>query len=150
VAPLTLTARLPNILAGLSYISFHSNQFASGEIRGQITAVAESKLSPCSGSGSLGSLASPWSAFASRRRPDGDSPAYLQTIQAVAALLAIKGQHTPAKSVRTNDATLASLPRCDPSSRAVAQSARAWPRSRSSKPHPRASEASNGEDPGRR
>jgi hypothetical protein len=32
----TLTAQLPNILAGLSYINFHTVQFGGGEIRGQI------------------------------------------------------------------------------------------------------------------
>jgi hypothetical protein len=37
----TLTAQLPNILAGLSYINFHTLQFPGGEIRGQITAVPE-------------------------------------------------------------------------------------------------------------
>lgn len=37
----TLSAQLPNILAGLSYINFHTVQFPGGEIRGQITAVPE-------------------------------------------------------------------------------------------------------------
>jgi glucose/arabinose dehydrogenase len=32
----TLTAQLPNILAGQSYINFHTNRFPGGEIRGQI------------------------------------------------------------------------------------------------------------------
>ena len=32
----TLTAQLPNILAGLSYINFHTDRFRGGEIRGQI------------------------------------------------------------------------------------------------------------------
>jgi hypothetical protein len=32
----TLTAQLPSILAGLSYINFHTVQFGGGEIRGQI------------------------------------------------------------------------------------------------------------------
>ena len=32
----TLTAQLPSILAGLSYINFHTTQFPGGEIRGQI------------------------------------------------------------------------------------------------------------------
>ena len=33
----TLTAQLPNILAGRSYINFHTTQFGGGEIRGQLT-----------------------------------------------------------------------------------------------------------------
>jgi hypothetical protein len=37
----TLLAQLPNILAGLSYINFHTVQFGGGEIRGQITQVPE-------------------------------------------------------------------------------------------------------------
>jgi hypothetical protein len=37
----TLTAQLPNIFAGLSYINFHTVQFGGGEIRGQIQAVPE-------------------------------------------------------------------------------------------------------------
>ena len=32
----TLTAQLPNILAGLSYINFHTTRLPGGEIRGQI------------------------------------------------------------------------------------------------------------------
>jgi glucose/arabinose dehydrogenase len=32
----TLTAQLPNILAGLSYINFHTTRLSGGEIRGQI------------------------------------------------------------------------------------------------------------------
>lgn len=39
----TLTAQLPNILSGNSYINFHTTQFPGGEIRGQIlpTAIPE-------------------------------------------------------------------------------------------------------------
>jgi CHRD domain/PEP-CTERM motif len=37
----TLTAQIPNILAGLSYINFHTVQFGGGEIRGQILPVPE-------------------------------------------------------------------------------------------------------------
>jgi hypothetical protein len=37
----TLTAQLPNILAGRSYINFHTTQYGGGEIRGNITAVPE-------------------------------------------------------------------------------------------------------------
>lgn len=37
----TLTAQLPNILSGLSYINFHTTQFPGGEIRGQLVAVPE-------------------------------------------------------------------------------------------------------------
>jgi hypothetical protein len=35
----TLAAQLPNILAGRSYINFHTKQFGGGEIRGAIVAV---------------------------------------------------------------------------------------------------------------
>lgn len=34
----TLTAQLPNLLAGRSYINFHTTQFGGGEIRGNIVA----------------------------------------------------------------------------------------------------------------
>lgn len=37
----TLTDNLPSILAGLSYINFHTVQFGGGEIRGQILRVPE-------------------------------------------------------------------------------------------------------------
>ncbi|HVF63559.1 MAG TPA: CHRD domain-containing protein [Casimicrobiaceae bacterium] len=37
----TLTAQLPSILAGLSYLNFHTVQFPGGEIRGQILKVSE-------------------------------------------------------------------------------------------------------------
>jgi hypothetical protein len=37
----TLTAQLPGILSGLSYINFHTVQFFGGEIRGQILKVSE-------------------------------------------------------------------------------------------------------------
>ena len=37
----TLTDTLPSILAGLSYINFHTVQFGGGEIRGQILRVPE-------------------------------------------------------------------------------------------------------------
>ena len=37
----TLAAQLPNILAGNSYINFHTTQFGSGEIRGTLQVVPE-------------------------------------------------------------------------------------------------------------
>jgi hypothetical protein len=37
----TLAAEIPNLLAGLTYINFHTVQFGGGEVRGQITAVPE-------------------------------------------------------------------------------------------------------------
>ena len=37
----TLTAQLPNILAGRSYINFHTSQFPGGEVRGAINIVPE-------------------------------------------------------------------------------------------------------------
>jgi len=40
----TLTAQLPNILAGLSYINFHTTQFGAGEIRGQIVTPEPSSI----------------------------------------------------------------------------------------------------------
>ena len=40
----TLTAQLPNLLAGLAYLNFHTVQYPGGEIRGQILPVAEPAL----------------------------------------------------------------------------------------------------------
>ena len=37
----TLTAQLANIMAGRSYINFHTTQFGGGEIRGNIVAIPE-------------------------------------------------------------------------------------------------------------
>jgi hypothetical protein len=37
----TLTAQLPNILAGRSYINFHTTQFGGGEARGALVVVPE-------------------------------------------------------------------------------------------------------------
>ena len=37
----TFADQLPNILAGLTYMNFHTTQFGSGEIRGQIQVVPE-------------------------------------------------------------------------------------------------------------
>jgi len=37
----TLTAQLPNILAGRSYINFHTTQFGGGEVRGAILPIPE-------------------------------------------------------------------------------------------------------------
>jgi hypothetical protein len=37
----TLTAQLPSLLAGLSYVNFHTARFPAGEIRGQILRVPE-------------------------------------------------------------------------------------------------------------
>jgi hypothetical protein len=50
----TLTAQLPNILAGLTYLNFHTNQFPGGEIRGQITQVPEPTSLWLLGTGLLG------------------------------------------------------------------------------------------------
>jgi hypothetical protein len=49
----TLTAQLPNILAGRSYINFHTVQFQGGEIRGQITVVPEPSTLALLGTGLL-------------------------------------------------------------------------------------------------
>jgi hypothetical protein len=40
-ASTTLTAQIPNLLAGLAYINFHTVQYGAGEIRGQILQVPE-------------------------------------------------------------------------------------------------------------
>lgn len=61
----TLTAQLPNILAGLSYMNFHTSQFPGGEIRGQITVVPEPSTMLLMAAGLAGL------AFASRRRGRG-------------------------------------------------------------------------------
>lgn len=37
----TLAAQIPNLLAGLAYVNFHTVQFPGGEIRGQISPVPE-------------------------------------------------------------------------------------------------------------
>jgi hypothetical protein len=47
----TLATNLPGILAGLSYINFHTVQFGSGEIRGQIEVVPEPSTLLLLGSG---------------------------------------------------------------------------------------------------
>ena len=39
--PQTLTSSLPQILAGLSYINFHTTQFPGGEVRGAIQPIPE-------------------------------------------------------------------------------------------------------------
>ncbi|WP_337174127.1 CHRD domain-containing protein [Paludisphaera sp.] len=56
----TLTDNLPAILAGLSYINFHTSQFPGGEIRGQIIFVPEpsSVIALGAGIAGLGLLAS--------------------------------------------------------------------------------------------
>ena len=55
----TFTAQVQNILAGLSYINFHTTQFAGGEIRGQITVVPEPETYALmlAGLGAMGLLA---------------------------------------------------------------------------------------------
>lgn len=56
----TLTEQVPNLLAGLSYINFHTVQFPAGEIRGQIIPVPEP--------GALGLLGLGLLAIVARRR----------------------------------------------------------------------------------
>lgn len=57
----TLAAQLPNILAGRSYINFHTTQFGGGEIRGAIVLTPEPSTAVLLGIGLAG-------AFAVRRR----------------------------------------------------------------------------------
>jgi hypothetical protein len=56
----TLAAQLPNILAGNSYINFHTDQFPGGEIRGQITAVPEPPTLALLGTAALGFIGYRW------------------------------------------------------------------------------------------
>jgi hypothetical protein len=60
----TLTAQLPNILSGNSYINFHTNQFAGGETRGFLQIVPEPSTDLLFGAGFAGLFA----AGAYRRR----------------------------------------------------------------------------------
>jgi hypothetical protein len=53
----TLTTNLPGILAGQSYINFHTVQFTGGEIRGQIEVVPEPSTMLLIGSGLAGAIA---------------------------------------------------------------------------------------------
>lgn len=50
----TLTAQIPNLLAGLAYINFHTVQFPAGEIRGQIIPTPEPGAIGLLGLGILG------------------------------------------------------------------------------------------------
>jgi hypothetical protein len=55
----TLTAQVPNILAGLAYINFHTVQNPGGEIRGQLAVVPEPStyVLMATGIGALGMIA---------------------------------------------------------------------------------------------
>jgi hypothetical protein len=53
----TLTAQLPNILAGRSYINFHTTQNGGGEIRGALTVVPEPSTFVLLGLGIAGAVA---------------------------------------------------------------------------------------------
>jgi hypothetical protein len=53
----TLAAQLPNILAGRSYINFHTTQFTGGEIRGAISAVPEPSTAVLFGIGIVSAIA---------------------------------------------------------------------------------------------
>ena len=50
----TLTAQLPNILSGHSYINFHTTQFGGGEVRGAINVIPEPSTVVLFGIGAIG------------------------------------------------------------------------------------------------
>jgi hypothetical protein len=52
--------QLPNILAGNSYINFHTMQFPGGEIRGQILQVPEPSTISLLLAGALVLAVTPW------------------------------------------------------------------------------------------
>ena len=56
----TLAAQLPNILAGRSYINFHTVQFGGGEVRGQLTVVPEPSSIALAGIGAIGLIGYGW------------------------------------------------------------------------------------------
>jgi hypothetical protein len=66
----TLTAQLPNILAGRSYINFHTTQFGGGEIRGAINAVPEPSALALFGTGAAGILSLGWLRVLRSRKND--------------------------------------------------------------------------------
>ena len=68
----TLAAQLPNILAGRSYINFHTTQFTGGEIRGAINAVPEPSAFVLFSTGAAGILGLGWfRVFRSRKNDNG-------------------------------------------------------------------------------
>lgn len=56
----TLTAQLPDILAGRSYINFHTVQYPGGEIRGQLVATPEPSSLALAGIGAIGLIGFGW------------------------------------------------------------------------------------------
>ncbi len=55
----TLTAQLPNIFAGRSYINFHTVQFGGGEVRGQLVTPEPSSIA-LAGMGAIGLIGYGW------------------------------------------------------------------------------------------